>query len=63
MPLIDPALARALIAQAGLEDIFAAYHEDVMVALQQAAKYNEAIGTLDIEVCVPGASYLPGSNR
>lgn len=63
MSLIDSASARALIAQAGLEDIFAAYHEDVLVALEQAAKYNEAIGTLDIEMRVPGASYLPGANR
>jgi len=60
---IDPAAARALIAQAGLEDVFASYPDDVMVALEQAAKYNEAIGALDIKRRVPGASRLPEADQ
>lgn len=63
MPPIDPTMAKALIAQAGLTEVHAAYPEDVMTALEQAARYNDTIAGLDIEISVPGATYLPGGDR
>lgn len=60
---IDPTMAKALIAQAGLEAVYAAYPEDVLTALEQAINYNEAIARLDIGMAVPGATYLPGADR
>ncbi|GGE31919.1 hypothetical protein GCM10007276_06420 [Agaricicola taiwanensis] len=63
MRSLSPAEAKALIAQAGLEEVYAAYPEDVMVALEQAARYNEAVAKLDVEILVPGSTYLPGVDR
>jgi len=60
---MDSDEARTLIKQAKLENLFANYAEDVMAALEQAPKYNKAIGALDVEIRAPSASHTSKENR
>ena len=61
MNKIKDAKIRALVEQAGLEDVFAHYAEDVLIAYEQAQKYNQTIKALKIKKQVPGTTYTPGS--
>ncbi|MFW8565074.1 hypothetical protein [Orrella sp. 11846] len=52
---------KALIEQAGLEEVFALYPEDVLIAFKQAQQYNQTIKSLKIKKQVPGTTYTPGA--